>query len=145
MNKKGISPLIATVLLVSFVVILSGVVMFWGRQYVTELMEKRGEVSVAKLECESVDIEIISAGSGSITIRNAGPVKLAGFMLRWSGGKACEVNEIVNSYEDETIDLDMKCPGSGDQLNVVPMLKPQGIGAPPIPCSTKNKLVKIGG
>ena len=106
MRKKGISPLIATVLLVSFVVILSGVVMFWGRQYVTELMEKRGEVSIAKLECESVKIEIISVSGGEITIRNTGPVKLAGFILKYMGGEMREQNKVVNPYEDIIFAID---------------------------------------
>lgn len=37
MNKKGLSPLIATILLVLFAVVLGTIVMGWGKEYVTNL------------------------------------------------------------------------------------------------------------
>ena len=96
MNKKGISPLIATVLLISFGVILSGVIMFWGKQYVTELMEKRGDVAIAKLECEQVEIEIIN--NKPLTIRN-GPIRLSGFILKVAGEDSYEKYISLQPYE----------------------------------------------
>ena len=138
-NKKGISPLIATVLLVSFVVVLSGVIMFWGRQYVTELMEKRGEVAAAKLECEHVDFEVVGLSGSELHLRNIGSVKIAGFILKFEGGGTEEYNTPIDSADDVTITLGE----SAERVNVIPMLKPSGVGAPPIPCSTKNKLVRL--
>lgn len=145
MNKRGISPLIATVLLISFVVILSGVIMFWGRQFVTELMEKKGEVALAKSECVTgVDMDIIGVEGNFISIRNTGSIRLSGFYLKYPNEPPCEIIQSVNSYEDTKIDL-RQCPlGSGTQVNIIPVMKPSGIGAPSIPCSTKNKVVKLG-
>ena len=99
MNKKGISPLIATVLLVSFVVILSGVIMFWGRQYVTELMEKRGETAVVKQECVTgVSFDVVSANGPRVSIVNSGDVKLSGFILKFSGQPSCDIVQSVKPY-----------------------------------------------
>ena len=47
--KKGVSPLIATVLLIAFAVALGAVVMNWGRAYVQDTQEsvrQKGEVDV---------------------------------------------------------------------------------------------------
>lgn len=130
--------MIATVLLISFVVILSGVIMFWGRQFVTELMEKRGEVAVAKLDCESVDMEIIGIEGSNIRIRNNSPFRLNGFILRFvDSGMSTEDNTVLGSYEDGLIDISSF---TGD-VDIIPMLRPEGIGAPPIPCSNKHKLI----
>lgn len=141
MDKRGISPLIATVLLVSFVVILSGVIMFWGKQYVTELMEKRGDVAEAKLECENVDIEIkgFKKEIGELTIMNNGP-KLDGFILRYSNGETENVNKVFDSYLEDSITLHF---GGQKNVDVIPILRPEGINAPSIPCSSKHKLVKL--
>lgn len=140
MSKKGISPLIATVLLISFVVILSGVIMFWGKQYVTELMEKKGEVASAKLDCEHVSFEVVSLSGSNLLLRNSGSVKIAGFILKYPNvDQPDQFNKVVGPAEDATIII----TGGGAQVNVIPMLKPSGVGAPPVPCSTKHKLVNL--
>ncbi len=60
-NKKGVSPLIATVLLIAFTVALGAVVMNWGRSYVTETAEKVKTSSDIELSCEQdVGIDWIS-------------------------------------------------------------------------------------
>jgi flagellin-like protein len=140
-NKRGISPLIATVLLVSFVVVLSGVIMFWGKQYVTELMDKRGEVSAVKLECEQVEIEIIKATETQIEIRNASPFKLSGFILKYMDGATEQINNPVKPFTTSTITLTEPT----QRLNLIPTLRPQGLGAPPVPCSNQHKIINIGG
>ena len=57
MKKKGVSPLIATVLLIAFAVALGAVVMNWGRGYVQETTEKATESSAGDLACTS-DVDI---------------------------------------------------------------------------------------
>lgn len=44
MNKKAVSPLIATVLLIAFAVALGAVVMSWGRSYVTEAQSSANQI-----------------------------------------------------------------------------------------------------
>lgn len=54
-NKKGVSPLIATVLLIAFAVALGAVVMNWGRQYVEDTTKFTQEKSNKEIKC-SIDV-----------------------------------------------------------------------------------------
>ena len=50
-HKKGISPLIATVLLLGFTVALAAVIMTWGLDYIKSTTEKTGETTDKALMC----------------------------------------------------------------------------------------------
>ena len=50
-SKRGISPLIATVLLIAFAVALGAVVMNWGKSYVEDTTKNVEETSDRKLDC----------------------------------------------------------------------------------------------
>lgn len=58
-QKKGISPLIATVLLIAFAVALGAVVMNWGKEYVQSTAIDAREKGQAKQKCTSTDMEFI--------------------------------------------------------------------------------------
>ena len=51
-NKRGISPLIATVLLIAFAVALGAVVMTWGKSYITNLTTYAEEKSAGEMKCD---------------------------------------------------------------------------------------------
>lgn len=58
-NKKGISPLLATVLLVAFVVIIAVLIWMWWANIVREQAEKEGQRTELRSICESqVDFNI---------------------------------------------------------------------------------------
>lgn len=58
-NKRGISPLIATVLLIAFAVALGAVVMNWGRSYVEDTAANAQKTSQIKVDCSlSVSLAI---------------------------------------------------------------------------------------
>lgn len=60
MNKRAVSPLIATVLLIAFSVALGAVVMNWGTQYVKDTSEDSASNSDVKLACSTgVSLEFI--------------------------------------------------------------------------------------
>lgn len=52
-NKKGISPLIATVLLIGFAISIAILVWFWYGNIIKEQAEKTGATSEGKLACAS--------------------------------------------------------------------------------------------
>jgi len=56
-SKRGVSPLIATVLLIAFAVALGAVVMNWGKGYVQSQAVQVETQSNAQLSCQS-DIEL---------------------------------------------------------------------------------------
>ena len=55
MNKKGISPVIATVLLIAIVVVLALIIFLWARGFVSETIIKEGQN--VKYACEDVVLE----------------------------------------------------------------------------------------
>lgn len=56
MNKKGISPLIATLILIAFSIGLGAIVMSWGKGYVEARAEFVGQVTAAPLGCGSIQL-----------------------------------------------------------------------------------------
>jgi len=70
-SKSGISPLIATVLLIVFSVALGAVVMSWGESYIEEKAEFVSGVQETVSGCDLVDFTIIEvAGEPQICTRN---------------------------------------------------------------------------
>ncbi|MBT7903738.1 hypothetical protein HN587_07785 [Candidatus Woesearchaeota archaeon] len=60
-TKKGVSPLIATVLLIAFAVALGAVVMNWGRGYVEDTADAAKDRSDREIMCSSeIDLDIVS-------------------------------------------------------------------------------------
>ncbi len=57
LNKKGISPLIATVLLIGLVIAIIATIMLWSRSIIKEEIEKRAQIATGKLACLT-EIEI---------------------------------------------------------------------------------------
>lgn len=75
LKKRGISPLIATVILVGFAVAIIILVLLWGSKYIRDIQEKEGEIAATRLSC-STDVafailDVEAAGNDlSIQIEN---------------------------------------------------------------------------
>ncbi len=97
-NKRGIAPLIATVLLIAFAVALGAVVMNWGRSYVEDTAALAKKSSSGQVEC-STDValhinKVLCGGSPSngvcdlssdglkITVENKKAKKIYGFTIK---------------------------------------------------------------
>ncbi len=65
-NKRGISPLIATVLLIAFAVALGAVVMNWGRSYIESTQTSVQEQADTEITC-STNVKIAAVSVGSTT------------------------------------------------------------------------------
>ena len=67
-NKKGLSPVIASVLLVMLVLVLAIIIFLWARGFISEQIEKFGQP--VEQQCDLVDynVEIIEGVSSSYTI-----------------------------------------------------------------------------
>ncbi len=87
-NKKGISPLIATVLLIGFAVALAAVVMTWGLDFIQETAEATEDQTKNTLVCASdlsFAISDVSTTEGTITIDNRGQVDIKSLIFRIYG------------------------------------------------------------
>ena len=58
-DKRGISPLIATILLIAFSILLGAVVMSWGESYIEEKAEFVTGVQELVAGCDAVDLRVL--------------------------------------------------------------------------------------
>ena len=146
LTKRGISPLIATVLLIGFVVVAGSVVIFWSRGFIKEKAAKEGALAQKQLECENINIEIksVSRFSRSIVLENKGNKNIDGFILRVvEGGSGAEkIYQKVKALEQDTIIYPFSLNRKA-KVDLIPALRPEGAGAPFVPCSNKNKVILI--
>lgn len=134
-GKKGISPLIATVLLIGFVVAVAAIVMVWGKGFIKERAEKEGALSQAQLECNLIEIEI----DENYEVTNIGSKTIGGFIVRdgqvIKDQKPLAVLGVRSAFGSQNYVLK-----SGDEI--IPAVRPEGAGAPLVPCSDKAKTLR---
>ncbi len=145
-GKKGISPLIATVLLIGFVVMAGSIVIFWSRGFIQEKAAKEGALAQKQLECENIiiDIKSVERPTRSIVLENKGNKHIDGFILRVveGGGGAEKIYQKVSALSQDTIIYPFSLERNA-KIDLIPALRPDGAGAPFVPCSNKNKVIIV--
>lgn len=86
MKKRGVSPVIATILLVALVIIIALIVFFWMKGFTKEAITKSGGTNI-ELVCDDVQIDASYSG-GTLTISNLGNVPINNFNVKseFAGG-----------------------------------------------------------
>jgi len=145
--KRGISPLIATVLLVGFVIALILLIMLWGKNYIEELAAKRGAMALKQQECQTVEMNIRSAGylgnNATLTIENKKDKPIDKFIFR--GITPTGSSDVIESYikigglEIKQYEIEF---GTGvEKVDVIPSLKAGKDRY--VPCTDKHLTVKL--
>ncbi|MBU0907820.1 MAG: hypothetical protein KKD18_02145 [Nanoarchaeota archaeon] len=80
--KRGLSPVVATALLVSITLILAVIIFFWAREFIGESINKAG--SAIENSCELVDYAVEARG-GQLFVTNMGTVPIYALEMRVSG------------------------------------------------------------
>ncbi len=123
-DKRGVSPLIATVLLIAFTVALGAVVMNWGRGFVQAQTNEVDKSTNTKIPCSKINVEISSIDSTpQLCYGGAGT---AGYLeIRVDNND--EANEIkgftmvvqgeLNTYNNDTINTTIPA-GGGAFINL---------------------------
>jgi flagellin-like protein len=140
MNKRGVSPVIATVLLISIVIVLSGIVYLWAQGFVTEGTQKFGEP--IERACDSIDFAadvVPSNGDYVLEINNRANVPLYGFDVKILGEGTVKVHETTPQTVDQGESAQITLPGSEfsgvSDLIIVPIiLGEKGKGKEPFTC-----------
>lgn len=154
MNKKGVSPIIATVLLITLVIILITLIMVWVKGFVNERISKEGALSDAELKCTQINLELknirgIVSDTGKlqliVEVVNTGSEDLAAVAIRLENNGITDVKtleERIKPFEtlSKTFDSDLSIPGT--KVTLIPHVRPEGIGAPLVPCSG-DKIKKV--
>ncbi len=129
-KKRGVSPVIATVLLISIVVILALIIFLWARSFVGEKLQKFDsaiEYSCGGSEGVKMEAGVFSDNEGGydLEVINRGNVPIYGFVVKELGKGTVIVKDIpesmgsVNIGESRTIKLN---DVSTNEILVVPIL-----------------------
>lgn len=88
-SKKGISPLIATVLIIGFTIVLGALVITWGTKFFRTTVEDTEKSAAFSLACTSLNFEgtaKINANSLEVTLSNSNERTIEGFYFVAKGG-----------------------------------------------------------
>lgn len=100
-SKKGISPLIATVLLVVFTIAVGTTIFTWTGQYTSDALDKANQVSKVAVDCSKQGVNIVRVFATTaqknitkIDVSSTGtdPVPIQRLMVSTSGNAQCSYN-----------------------------------------------------
>lgn len=81
LRKRGLSPVVATVLLVAITLVLAVIIFIWARTFIGENIQKQG-IEISQL-CEDVNFKADAYGTPlTLYIENVGSVPLDGVEIR---------------------------------------------------------------
>lgn len=102
MDRKGISPLIGTVLLIGFTIGLAMLIFTWGGSFVETTTEETGERAINQLECSQEvnnKLEIVNAqfvgGVLTYSVNNDGTKSLTEIIARYTVSDVTGSTEVV--------------------------------------------------
>ena len=134
MEKRGISTLLATVLLIGFVIVIAIIALLWGRGIVKEEIEKTTPFVKGRLICQTnIDIDIKEAkcvpGQDTLNIRiaNKKNIYINGFTFKVIGKDGTyTTSEYVplNPYGEDIIAPKYEPSKTGivDSVEIMPIL-----------------------
>ncbi len=97
-GRKGLSPIVATVLLVSIAVVLAGIIFFWAYSFIGESVTKNGQA--VDQVCKDVVFEA-EVYSGILLIKNVGDIPLWGVQVLKRGSG--DLTGTTNDFSDTGI------------------------------------------
>lgn len=128
-NKRAVSPVVATILLIAITIVLAVIVFLWARGFIHESAEKRGEP--VERACEDVDFVagLFKDGTLKMDMVNHGNIPIYGVEIKKYGQDTILPSQYldgtITAGESATIDLDSDFVSSlelGDNLLVVPII-----------------------
>ncbi len=123
MEKKAVSPVIATILLIAITIVLAAIIFLWARGFVSEKNQKQGR----PIESFCQDIKFNAEVSGDkINIVNQGNVPIyAADIKKVEAGAITDLSssnifsKVIRTGETGSVDLPAGV-NSGDEIKVIP-------------------------
>jgi flagellin-like protein len=128
MERKGVSPVIATVILIAIVVVLAAIIFLWARGFVSEKIVKDGRA--VELSCGDINFEAGVFNSGTtkeLDVINRGNIPLYGVDVKVISTGETSVTRWdrtigIGDSESKTFSALGISASDGDKLNVVPVI-----------------------
>jgi flagellin-like protein len=140
-EKKGLSPVIATVLLVAIVVVIGLIIFIWARGFITESGTKLGKN--ARQNCDEINLEASLDGT-SLSVSNNGQVPLYGAKLEQTLAGSTTVSETGKKLGPGSSDV-YELDDSYESVKIVPIILVEKKGArEPYTCESYVKQVTAG-
>lgn len=114
MKKKGLSPIVASVLLIVLVMVLASIVFLWARGFVSEQIEKFGQPVENICEDVAFEAELIDTGVAyELEISNRGNVPIYNFDIKGIKGGDSKIEKFdfgvgVGEAENQGITITSK-------------------------------------
>ncbi len=118
-GKKGLSPVIASVLMILLVLVLAAIIFLWARGFIGEQVEKFGKPIEGY--CDQIKFDAVIYGN-ELEIRNNGNVDIRHFDIKKIKGGDSEIKKFdfkVDSGESVSGYLDLKMEDNNDPDEVV--------------------------
>ena len=127
LEKKGLSPVVATVLLIFLVLVLAAIIFLWARGFFSEQLEKNGD-SIEN-QCRNVEFKaekgIVASGNLLvIELSNTGDINMYGVSIKEvKGGDEEAYPYYVNLGAGETTSVEFRLESTdSDKVEVYPVL-----------------------
>lgn len=132
-EKKGLSPVVATVLLIVLALVLVVIIFAWARTWIGEKIEKDLGAGPEVIESFCKDVEFIAEankGTGTIDVNNIGNIPLYGVEIskresssvKSMGGVRFSDGAGLPRGSGDSVEFDLSGVVSGDELIVTPVL-----------------------
>lgn len=119
LNKRGLSPVIASVLLILLVLVLASILFVWARGFVGEQIEKFGQP--VEEVCRNVDFQVAKIGDDlldvKLEVKNDGSINIRHLEARLTKGGESELLQFdfpINKHDAVTKSVSFAMPNSTD-------------------------------
>lgn len=129
-EKKGVSPVVATILLLALMLVLAAIIFAWARGFVKEQLQKNGESAESVCAQLKFDVNFQRTGAvdermtGNIQVVNRGAIPIYGFDIKQvSGGNVMRTPFLFSVLPGETVpSKSLMLAGSASNLEMYPIL-----------------------
>jgi len=123
-KKKGLSPVVASVLLILLVIVLATLIFLWARGFISEQIEKHGQPVEQLCSAINFEAEYYPEGGGGLQIVNRGDTAIYSFEVKvYEGGNTYteqfEFPLSPGASDDGPLTLDLI---NADYIEIYPVL-----------------------
>jgi flagellin-like protein len=123
-NKKAVSPIVATVLLIMIVIVLAIIILIWSRGFMQEIITKQVQDQDKRLDewCHEIKIEGLINDDGTFGVINNGQIPIFAFNLKTVTGGDSNTERISESLNPTHTQIVNKQMGNYDSIKLIPIL-----------------------